>query len=50
MDNTRRFEGDGYRLATAVPEIYALPILGDGSNITVISFTATRYRTFGRLC
>ncbi|HSY74189.1 MAG TPA: hypothetical protein VK810_01855 [Dongiaceae bacterium] len=29
VDNTRRFEGDGYRLATAVPEIYALPILGD---------------------
>jgi hypothetical protein len=29
VDNTRRFEGDSYRLATAVPEIYALPILGD---------------------
>ncbi len=29
VDNTRRFEGDGYRLATAMPEIYALPILGD---------------------
>ncbi|HEX3856315.1 MAG TPA: hypothetical protein VHY30_03340 [Verrucomicrobiae bacterium] len=29
VDNTRRFEGDGFRLATAVPEIYALPILGD---------------------
>jgi hypothetical protein len=29
VDNTRRFEGDADRLATAVPEIYALPILGD---------------------
>jgi hypothetical protein len=29
VDNTRRFEGDSYRLATAVPEIYALPVLGD---------------------
>ena len=29
VDNTRRFEGDSYRLATAVPEIYALPLLGD---------------------
>src|SRR6185369_10183578 len=29
VDNTRRFEGDANRLATAVPEIYALPILGD---------------------
>ena len=29
MDNTRRFEGDPDRLATAVPEIYALPLLGD---------------------
>jgi hypothetical protein len=29
VDNTRRFENDGYRLATAVPEIYALPVLGD---------------------
>ena len=29
VDNTRRFEGDSFRLATAVPEIYALPILGD---------------------
>jgi hypothetical protein len=29
VDNTRRFEGDADRLATAVPEIYALPLLGD---------------------
>ena len=29
VDNTLRFEGDPGRLAIAVPEIYALPVLGD---------------------
>ncbi|MGB7767716.1 MAG: hypothetical protein WBN22_02550 [Verrucomicrobiia bacterium] len=29
VDNTLRFEGDPGRLAVAVPEIYALPALGD---------------------
>ena len=29
VDNTRRFEGDRDRLATAIPEIYALPLVGD---------------------
>ncbi len=29
LDNTRRFEGSGERLATALPEIYALPVIGD---------------------
>jgi hypothetical protein len=29
VDNTRRFEMDPDRLAMAVPEIYALPLLGD---------------------
>ncbi len=29
VDNTRRFEADPDRLAVAVPEIYALPSLGD---------------------
>ena len=29
VDNTRRFEGDSDRLATALPEIIALPALGD---------------------
>lgn len=29
VDNTRRFEGSGERLATALPEIYALPAIGD---------------------
>lgn len=29
VDNVHRFEGDPARLAQAVPEIYALPILGD---------------------
>jgi hypothetical protein len=29
VDNTRRFADDPSRLAVAVPEIYALPVLGD---------------------
>jgi hypothetical protein len=29
VDNTRRFADDSYRLASAVPEIYARPLLGD---------------------
>jgi len=29
VDNTLRFEGNADRLAVAVPEIYALPVLGD---------------------
>jgi hypothetical protein len=29
VDNTMRFENDPERLAVAVPEIYALPALGD---------------------
>ncbi|HEY2330001.1 MAG TPA: hypothetical protein VGI63_09345, partial [Verrucomicrobiae bacterium] len=29
VDNTRRFEGDPDRLAVALPEIYALPLVGD---------------------
>jgi hypothetical protein len=29
VDNTLRFEGDPDRLSVAVPEIYALPVLGD---------------------
>ena len=29
VDNTLRFESDAGRLAVAVPEIYALPVLGD---------------------
>jgi len=29
VDNTRRFADDSYRLANAVPEIYARPLLGD---------------------
>jgi Domain of unknown function (DUF362) len=29
VDNTRRFEGDSDRLAMALPEIYALPSVGD---------------------
>lgn len=29
VDNTRRFEGDPGRLSVALPEIYALPVMGD---------------------
>ncbi len=29
VDNTGRFQGDAERLATAVPELFALPLLGD---------------------
>jgi hypothetical protein len=29
VDNTVRFEGSAERLAVAVPELYALPVLGD---------------------
>jgi hypothetical protein len=29
VDNTRRFESDPARLAVALPELYALPLLGD---------------------
>ncbi len=29
VDNTRRFESDADRLAVALPEIYALPVIGD---------------------
>jgi hypothetical protein len=29
VDNSYRFEGDSGRLAQAVPELYALPVLGD---------------------
>ena len=29
VDNTRRFEGDAFRLSVALPEIYALPSVGD---------------------
>ena len=35
VDNTRRFEGDGARLATALPEILALPAVGDRTALYV---------------
>ncbi len=35
VDNTRRFEGDGDRLATALPEIIALPAVGDRTTLYV---------------
>ena len=35
VDNTRRFEGDGNRLATALPEIIAQPSVGDRATLYV---------------
>ena len=35
LDNTRRFEGDGERLAVALPEIIALPAIGDRTTLYV---------------
>ncbi len=35
LDNTRRFEGDGDRLAKALPEIIALPAIGDRTTLYV---------------
>jgi hypothetical protein len=35
VDNTRRFEGDGDRLAVALPEIIALPEVGDRTTLYV---------------
>jgi hypothetical protein len=36
VDNTLRFEGDGGRLAVAVPEIYALPALSDHVVLNIV--------------
>ena len=35
VDNTRRFEGDESRLATALPEIIALPVIGEHTPLYV---------------
>jgi hypothetical protein len=36
VDNTMRFEGDQKRLDAAVPEIYALPVLGDRVALNIV--------------
>jgi len=43
VDNTMRFEGDPGRLATAVPEIYALPALGDRVVLNIVDALICQY-------
>jgi hypothetical protein len=43
VDNTTRFESDTARLATAVPEIYALPALGDRVVLNIVDALICQY-------
>ena len=43
VDNTFRFEGDPDRLAVAVPEIYALPMLGDRVVLNITDALIAQY-------
>lgn len=43
VDNTRRFENDPDRLAIAIPEIYALPALGDHVVLNVTDALIAQY-------
>jgi Domain of unknown function (DUF362) len=43
VDNTLRFEGDAGRLAEAVPEIYALPALGDRVTLNITDALIGQY-------
>lgn len=47
-DNTRRFEADAGRLALAVPEIYALPLLGDRVVLNITDALLGQYEGGGR--
>lgn len=51
VDNTIRFEGDPARLAQAVPEIYALPVLGDRVVLNIVDALICQYQgeEIGRL-
>jgi hypothetical protein len=51
VDNTIRFEGDAASLAQAVPEIYALPPLGDHVVLNIVDALICQYEgeQFGRL-
>jgi hypothetical protein len=51
VDNTIRFEGDTARLAQAVPEIYALPALGDRVVLNIVDALICQYQgeEIGRL-
>lgn len=44
VDNTRRFEGDPDRLAVALPEIYALPVVGDRVVLHVTDALINQYQ------
>jgi hypothetical protein len=43
VDNAARFESDPKRLATAVPEIYALPVLGDHVVLNIVDAMICQY-------
>ncbi len=43
IDNTLRFVTSGERLATAVPEVYALPILGDRVVLNIVDALLGQY-------
>ena len=43
VDNTIRFEGDAAKLAQAVPEIYALPALGDRVVLNIVDALICQY-------
>jgi hypothetical protein len=43
IDNGLRFEGDTGRLAQAVPEIYALPVLGDRVALNIVDALVAQY-------
>jgi hypothetical protein len=43
VDNTMRFEGDAAKLAQAVPEIYALPQLGDRVVLNIVDALICQY-------
>jgi hypothetical protein len=44
VDNTRRFEGKPDRLAVALPEIYALPLIGDRVVLNVTDALLAQYQ------
>lgn len=44
VDNTLRFETDAERLATGVPEIYALPVLGDRVVLNIVDALICQYQ------
>jgi len=43
VDNTQRFENSSERLAEAVPEIYALPVLGDRVALNIVDALICQY-------